>query len=105
MPDPLATNATLRKWQGSRGTYHLVTLADSAAEAIEMHERLHRLEFGARRGFGSVKVVAQIGETAWKTSVFPQQGKTEWVLLVSKKVMRAEDLAEGDRIALELELL
>ncbi len=49
--------------------------------------------------------MAQVGETAWKTSVFPQQGKTEWVLLVSKKVMRAEDLSEGDRIALELDLL
>ncbi len=70
-----------------------------------MHERLHRLEFGARRGFGSVKVIARIGGTEWKSSVFPQRGKAEWILLVSKKVMRAEDLSEGDSVALELELL
>src|SRR3546814_3833162 len=43
-----------------------------AAEAIAMHERLRRLEYGARRGFGSVKVLARIGETEWKSSVFPQ---------------------------------
>ena len=70
-----------------------------------MHARLHRLEFGRQRGFGSVKVMARVGETEWKTSVFPQNKSTEWVLLVSKKVMRAEDLSEGDPITLQLDLL
>ena len=101
----LAATAPLRRWQGDRGTYHLVTLTGEIAEAISMHERLHRLEFGARRGFGSVKVIARIGGTEWKSSVFPQRGKAEWILLVSKKVMRAEDLSEGDSVALEIELL
>ena len=101
----LAATAPLRRWQGNRGTYHLVTLTGEIAEAISMHERLHRLEFGARRGFGSVKVIARIGGTQWKSSIFPQRGKAEWILLVSKKVMRAEDLSEGDSVALEIELL
>ena len=101
----LAATASLRRWQGNRGTYHLVTLTGEIAEAISMHERLHRLEFGARRGFGSVKVIARIGGTQWKSSIFPQRGKAEWILLVSKKVMRAEDLSEGDSVALEIELL
>jgi len=82
-----------------------------------MHARLHRLEYGRQRGFGSVKVMARIGDTRWKSSVFPQRKPTpssseavgqqerEWILLVSKKVMRAEDLAEGDAVGLELELL
>ena len=101
----LAATASLRRWQGNRGTYHLVTLTGEIAETISMHERLQRLEFGARRGFGSVKVMARIGGTEWKSSVFPQRGKAEWFLLVSKKVMRAEDLSEGDSVALEIELL
>ena len=70
-----------------------------------MHARLHRLEFGTQRGFGSVKVIAQIGDTQWKSSVFPQAKQSEWVLLVSKKVMRAEDLTEGDRLEVSLDLL
>ena len=101
----LAATAPLRRWQGNRGTYHLVTLTGEIAGAILMHERLHRLEFGARRGFGSVKVMARIGGTEWKSSVFPQRGKAEWILLVSKKVMRAEDVSEGDYVVLEIELL
>lgn len=105
LPSTLACTLPLQRWQGERGTYHLVIMKGEAAEALALHERLHRLEFGGRRGFGSVKVRARVGGTEWKTSAFPQSAKSEWVLLVSKKVMRAEDLAEGDPVALELELL
>lgn len=105
------------RWQGDRGTYHLVIFTGDIAEQIAMHARLHRLEYGRQRGFGSVKVIARIGETQWKSSVFPQkatapssseaigQQEREWILLVSKKVMRAEDLGEGENVAVELELL
>ena len=95
----------LKRWQGDKATYHLVTLSGDEAEAIAMHARLHRLEFGRTRGFGSVKVNARIGETRWKTSVFPQSQQSEWVLLIAKKVMRAENLAVGEPVAIELELL
>ena len=105
MSDSLSCTLPLKRWQADRGTYHLVTITGETAEAIAMHERLHRLEFGARRGFGSVKVMARVGETEWKTSVFPQRSRSEWVLLISRKLMRAEDLVEGDTVALELEPL
>lgn len=115
MSDTLTHTAPLVRWQGDRGTYHLLVITGDTAEAIAMHERLRRLEYGARRGFGSVKVMARIGETEWKSSVFPQKSPSssnavgrqerEWILLVSRKVMRAEDLAEGDAVKLELELL
>lgn len=105
MTDTVQATLPLTRWQGDRGTYHLVVINGEAAEQIAMHARLHRLEFGRQRGFGSVKVMAQIGETDWKSSVFPQQKQSEWILLVSKKVMRAEDLAEGDPVTLRLELL
>ncbi len=105
MNERLASTLPLTRWQGERGTYHLVVLTGADADAIAMHARLLKLELGTRRGFGSVKVIARIGETQWKTSVFPQNKSTEWVLLVSRKVMRAEDLAEGDPVGLELELL
>lgn len=103
--DLLTHTAPLTRWQGDRGTYHLLVITGDEAEAIAIYARLHRLEFGTQRGFGSVKVMAQIGDTSWKTPVFPQAGSTEWVLLVNKKVMRAEDLAAGDPVTVKLELL
>lgn len=95
----------LARWQGEKAVYHLVVITGDAAEAIAMHARLLRLEYGTRRGFGSVKVIARLGETTWKSSVFPQNKASEWILLVSKKVMRSEDLAAGDQVTVELELL
>lgn len=105
MTDSIELTAPLGRWRGERGTYHLVTITGEEAEALQAHEAMHKLEFGARRGFGSVKVTARIGDTEWTTSVFPQNKRSEWVLLVSKKVMRLEDLAEGDPVELTLKPL
>jgi hypothetical protein len=103
--ETVAATLPLTRWQGERGTYHLLTLSGAEAEKIATHAAISRLEFGRARGFGSVKVMARIGETRWKTSVFPQKQSREWVLLVSRKVMQAEDLAAGDPVGLQLELL
>lgn len=105
MNDTLDLILPLKCWRGDRGTYHLVTIGGEHAHAIATQATLHRMEFGKGRGFGSVKVIARIGATTWRTSVFPQSRQSEWILLVSKKVMRAEDLAEGDAVRLELELI
>ena len=92
----------LMRWQGDRGTYHLVTFANEQAEALTTHAALQRLEFGRSRGFGSIKLTARVGETEWRTSVFPQKKSAQWVLLVSKKVMRAEDVGAGDVLEVTL---
>lgn len=111
MSETLTATLPLERWRGDRGTYHLVNIGGDNAEAITTHAALHRLEFGKQRGFGSVKVMATIGSTSWKTSVFPMnvedmtRATKNWTLLVSKKVMRAEDLTEGDPVPLSLELL
>jgi len=107
----ITTTLPLQRWRGDRGTYHLVTLVGEEAEAITTHAALHRMEFGKQRGFGSVKVIAHVGDTEWKTSVFPMNvedmaRKTKnWTLLISKKVMRAENLAESAPVTLTLNLL
>ena len=105
MVDTVTCSVPLKSWHGEKAVYHLVSITDEEAENIAAHALMQRLEFGARRGFGSVKVMARIGETEWKSSVFPQNKSSEWILLVSKKIMRAEDLTVGDQINLELELL
>lgn len=106
----------LQRWQGDRGTYHLVTFSGAIARVLDEAALLHRLEFGRSRGFGSIKLTAQIGETQWRTSVFPQRPNTpkgsesgsdgedhkDYVLLISKKVMRAEELAPGDAVTITL---
>ena len=104
MSKTLACTAEILRWVGEKVVYHMVTIGGDTAEKITIHERLRRLELGGRRGFGSVKVMAAIGDTRWKTSVFPSK-TGEWLLLVGKKVLKAEDLAAGDTAEVALELL
>ncbi|MEM6586413.1 MAG: DUF1905 domain-containing protein [Pseudomonadota bacterium] len=104
MSETVTATLPLQRWQGDRGTYHLVTFSGDEAEALTTHALLQKLEFGRARGFGSIKLTARIGETEWRTSVFPQRNSSEWVLLVSKKVMRAENIGVGDSIEVTLSL-
>jgi len=97
--------APLSVWRTEQhGDIGYVVIAGAAAEAIAAHELMRRLELGRRRGFGSVKVEAVVGDSRWSTSVFPQKGGT-WFLPVKKAICRAEDLGAGHEVEVRLELL
>ena len=81
-----------------------VVIAGEAAEAIAGHALERRLETGRRRGFGSVRVEAEIGDSRWSTSVFPQKGGG-WFLPVKKAIGRAEGLEAGGEVTVTLALL
>lgn len=51
-------------------------------------------------GWGMVPVRARIGGTEWKTSLFPKDGG--YLVPVKDRVRRAEGLAEGDEVGIEL---
>jgi hypothetical protein len=55
------------------------------------------------RGFGSISVRAQIGGTAFETSIFPSDDT--FVLPVKKAVRVAEGLEPGDAVEVELEVV
>ena len=62
------------------------------------------LRMGERRGFGSLKVRATIGQTSWETSVFPEKATDSFLLPVKKSVRQAEGIDDGDVVAIRLEL-
>lgn len=103
MTERLTHIAPLWRWTGSgQGTWHFLTIGDAAGEALSATALMRRLE-GLGRGFGSLRVVATVGETTWRTSVFPSR-EQGWMLPVRKAVLRAEDLAEGDTVVVTLEV-
>lgn len=107
MSDTISYQAQLWLWQGPEGSaaWHFLILDGAAGAAIAAHEAMRRLEFGRGRGFGSVKVQARIGDTRWATSVFPSKSHDGYLLPVKLAVRKAEDLAAGDVVGVELELL
>lgn len=87
-------------WKGSdaAGRWFFVTVPDEQSAEIKAHA------FGTPRGFGSVKVEATIGNVTWRTSVFPLNSGG-YLLPLRAEVRRKAELAAGDEVTVELELL
>ncbi len=83
-------------WEHSgEGGWHFLTLPP------EVGDDLREEPTGPRRGFGSLRVRVTVGASAWDTSIFPSKDGS-YVLPVKAAVRRAEDLAEGDVVEVEL---
>jgi len=79
-----------------------MTVGGEAAEALSATALMRKLE-GMARGFGSLKVTATIGDSTWRTSVFPSR-QNGWMLPVKAAVRKAEGIGEGDEVELVLEV-
>jgi hypothetical protein len=96
----ITVTAPLWLWSGEGGSWHFVTV--SAEQAAEI--RLEASTTGPRRGFGSVRVAAAIGDVAWRTSIFPQK-TGGYILPVKAEVRRSAGIATGDEVTVTLELV
>ena len=54
-------------------------------------------------GFGSIRVEVTIGESTWRTSVFPDKKTGCYVLPVKAAIRKAEGVGAGDRAEVSLE--
>lgn len=95
---------SLWRWSGGNGTsWFFLSIDGEAGEMLSATALMRRLEFGRAKGFGSVRVKAQIGESRWQTSVFPQKDGG-WLLPVKAAIRRAEGIGEGDAVECVLEV-
>ena len=73
------------------GGWHFVTLPAKDSAAIKK-------AFGvAQRSWGSLPVIATIGKTSWKTSIFPDKKIGAYVLPLKADVRKKEDI-QLDRV-------
>jgi hypothetical protein len=92
--------AALWIWKGTApASWHFITLPEDVGGQIKFFT-------GARKGFGSVRVKAKIGDTAWKTSLFPDSKSGSYLLPVKAMVRSAEAMAAGKtyEVAVTLDL-
>ncbi len=82
-------------WRGP-APYYFVTVPESECAAIKTAARL------VTYGWGMIPVNARIGETEWKTSLFPKEGR--YVVPIKTSVREAEGLEEGDTVTVQLEV-
>lgn len=93
------------RWQSATGpaAWFFLTIAGDAADGIRF-AALSGQWLDGRKGFGSARVTATIGDTVWKTSVFPHRESGGWLLPVKAAVRKAEGLAEGDDVTVTVSL-
>ena len=85
-------------------SWHFLTLSGEAAESIQALTLMRRLEGGQKRGWGSMKVRATVGDTSWETSIFPAKELGCFLLPVKAAVRKAEGLVAGDLVTVTVEL-
>lgn len=103
MTERLTHTGTLWRWTGgSGGSWHFLTIDGAAGEALSATALMRRME-RTLGGFGSLKVTATIGESTFKTSLFPSK-ELGWLLPVKASVRKAEGIGEGDEVAVVLEV-
>lgn len=91
--------ARLFRWVTASGaSLFFLRFTGDVAEEIAALAVMRRLEGGRRRGWGSLPVEARIGETRWRTSIFPGNDAS-WLLPVKLAVRRAEGVGEDDQVS------
>ena len=80
-------------WRGP-APWHFVSLP--ARESAELLENLDVFSYG----WGCIPVRARIGDTSYRTSLFPKEGR--YLVPIKTAVRRAEGLELGDVVTIRL---
>jgi hypothetical protein len=78
--------------------WHFVTIPAAQSTEIKM------LHGAMKRGWGSLPVVATVGRTSWKTSIFPDKKSGAYLLPLKADVRKNEKIVVGDTVALSIEV-
>lgn len=91
--------AELWAWRGNKTDWIFITVPqDVSAHAQYFTDHI-------QRGFKSLKVSAQIGDSEWQTSMFPSKERKAYLLPIKKSVRDAQNLAPGDEAKVRVTLL
>lgn len=86
---------TIWYWKGP-APFYFVTVPK------EQSHELKALAGMVTYGWGMIPVTATLGQTTWKTSLFPKDG--QYIVPVKSAVRQAESVQDNDVVTLELEV-
>ena len=82
-------------WRGP-APFFFVTIPAKDSREIKAISRI------VTYGWGVIPVYVRIGKTEWKTSLFPKDGR--YIVPIKASVRKAENIDEGDTVAIQLEI-
>jgi hypothetical protein len=93
MAAPMTFEGEIWYWRGP-SPYHFVWVPEDVSAGI------HAIAASVTYGWGMIPVRGRIGRTAFETALFPKDGR--YVVPIKDAVRKAEGLADGDTVAVEL---
>jgi hypothetical protein len=103
IPNPMKSlyecKGKLWRYPGAKASWYFITLPVKLSREITLVDAGPR-----RRGFGSLRVQATIGQTTWATSIFPSASANAYLLPVKAQVRKREALKAGAPVAVRLEV-
>ena len=87
-------NGTIWYWRGPAPHYFVTVPAEQCGD-------LAAIVRSVTYGWGMIPALVRIGKTEWETSLFPKDGR--YLVPIKASVRRAEQLAEGDTVAVRVE--
>ncbi len=78
--------------------WHFVTVPKDVTKQIESEYTK------PKRGWGSIPVKVTIGNTTWKTSIFPDKKRGSYVLPLKAAIRKKEDLGPEDKPTITISL-
>lgn len=88
-------NGKIWFWKGPAPWYFVTVPAQQSRD-------LKAIAGAVTYGWGVIPVHARIGNTAWRTSLIPKDGR--YLVPIRASVRKAEQLANGDTVTLRLEV-
>tara|TARA_R110002096_G_scaffold436096_2_gene667520 strand:+ start:114421 stop:114744 length:324 start_codon:yes stop_codon:yes gene_type:complete len=89
-------------YQG-KGTWHFISVPAEQSDQIKFFTSPD-ITGRKRRGWGSVRVKATIGDTTWQTSVFPSKSSGQYILPVKAEIRKKTKIADGDDVQVTLNI-
>lgn len=85
----------LWRWEGP-APWHFITVPAKQCRSLKAAAKF------VTYGWGMIPVQVEIGQTRWKTSLFPKDDR--YIVPIKASVRKAEKLEEGDKVAVMLEI-
>lgn len=86
-------NGKIWFWKGPAPWFYVTVPAEQCGD-------LQAISGFVTYGWGMIPVNARIGQTEWKTSLFPKDGL--YIVPIKASVRKAEKLADGDDVTIQL---
>ncbi|MDV6237709.1 DUF1905 domain-containing protein [Leptospira ellisii] len=74
-----------------KGGWHFLTLSSAASKEV-------RSVVSGSSAWGMISVLAQIGNTGWRTSIFPEKNSPKYVLPLKADVRKKEKILPNQKI-------